>query len=135
MKRLFFVIGLLLLLSAVACSGSSEPIAVQKITLQRDDGAGKAGDTVTSFKAADHIFHVSVDLNRIDTGLKVKLVWVAVDTSQGKDVKVAETEFTALAANKVDGKVELPSDWPTGKYRLDVYLNDKVAKSQEFMVE
>ena len=65
----------------------------------------------------------------------MKLVWVAVDTSGGQNIDIAESEFTALAANIINGEVELPDDWPVGAYRLDIYLNDEVAKSVEFVVE
>lgn len=104
------------------------------MTLARDDGSGNAGETVTSFKPSDHTFHAHVELNRIETGLKVKLAWVAVDTSEGKNVAIADKEFTALAANVVDGQLSLPNDWPVGKYRLDVYLNDTLAQSVDFTV-
>jgi hypothetical protein len=135
MKRLLCLFCLLVIWGAVACGGgSSEPLAVQTVTLHRDDGAGKPGDKVDSFTPKDHIFHAKIQLNRIESGLKAKLVWIAVDTTEGKNVEVAQTEFSSLAVNQIDGKVELPNDWPAGKYRLDIYLNDKVAKSVEFSV-
>jgi hypothetical protein len=76
-----------------------------------------------------------VELNRIETGLKVKLVWIAVDAGGEKNFEIDHAEFTSLAVNIVNGQIELPNDWPVGKYRLDIYLNDALAKSVDFAVE
>ena len=63
------------------------------------------------------------------------MVWTAVDTSAGQNVEVAQKEFTGMAVNSIKAQVELPSDWPTGKYRLDIYLNDALGKSVDFTVQ
>jgi hypothetical protein len=135
MKKGLLFIGLLCLLLLGACSGSSEPLKIDSVTLARDDGSGNPGETVTSFKPTDHIFYATVNLNHLETGLKVKLSWIAVDAAgQAPNTTVAEKEFTGLVGNVIDGNVSLPNDWPTGKYRLDIYLNDKLAQSVDFNV-
>ena len=116
-------------------AASSGPVAVQNVRLARDNGSGEAGETVTGFSPSDHVFHAVVELNRIETGLKVKLAWVAVDAGGEQGFEIDSTEFTSLAANVVNGRIELPNDWPVGSYRLDIYLNDTLAKSVEFTVE
>lgn len=135
MKKSLLLIGLLSLLLLAACGGSSGPVTVESVTLNKDDGSGKAGDVVTSFSPTDHNFYTVVKLNRLDVGLKVKLSWVAVDAAgQTANTVVAEKEFSALVGNEIDGNVSLPNDWPTGKYRLNIYLNDTLAKSVDFTV-
>jgi hypothetical protein len=134
MKKWLLFLLLVTLAALTACSGSSEPVKIDSVTLARDDGNGNAGEAVTSFKPTDHIFHATVKLNRIETGLKVKLSWIAVDAGGTKDTEIDHAEFTSLAANVINGKIELPNDWPTGKYRLDIYLNDKLAQSVDFTV-
>ena len=124
-----------LMLGAAACGGSTGPVAVQSVRLARDDGNGEPGNTVTAFAPSDHVFHAVVELNRIEAGLKVKLSWLAVDAGGEKNFEIDSTEFTSLAANVVNGRIELPQDWPVGKYRLDIYLNDALAKSVEFPVQ
>jgi ABC-type glycerol-3-phosphate transport system substrate-binding protein len=114
-----------------ACSGASGPLAVQKVTLSTSEG----GSAVTSFKPTDHIFYAAIELNRVDTGLTAKTVWTAVDTTDGQNVEIAQKEFSSLAANLIKAQVELPRDWPAGKYKLDVSLNGTLAKTVEFTVQ
>jgi ABC-type glycerol-3-phosphate transport system substrate-binding protein len=128
-RPLFLVLTAAVLLAA--CSGAAGPLAVQKVTFSTTEG----GEAVTSFKPTDRIFYANVELNRIETGLKVKTVWTAVETSQGANVEVAQKEFSSLVANLIKAQVELPNDWPTGKYKLDIYLNGTLAKSAEFSVQ
>jgi len=135
MKKTLLVLGLVCLMVLGACgAASTEPLKIDSVTLARDDGSGNAGETVTEFKPTDHDFHATVKLNRIEGGLKVKLTWVVVDAGGNTNRVLDSSEFTALAANVVNGKVSLPNDWPTGKYRLDIYLNDKLAQSVDFDV-
>ncbi len=135
MKKILLFVGLLCLLLLSACGGSDEPLKIDSVTLNKDDGSGNAGEAVTSFSPTDHVFYTVVTLNRIETGLKVKLSWIAVDADgQTPNTVIIEKEFTGLAVNVITGNVSLPNDWPTGKYRLDIYLNDSLAKSVDFTV-
>ena len=135
MKKTLLVLGLVCLMVLGACgAASTEPLKIDSVTLARDDGSGNAGETVTEFKPTDHDFHATIKLNRIEGGLKVKLTWIVVDAGGSTNRVLDNSEFTALAGNVVNGKASLPNDWPTGKYRLDVYLNDKLAQSVDFNV-
>ena len=135
-RRLVFLsICALMVLSLAACGGSAGPVTIQSVRLARDNGSGEPGDTVTSFSPGDHIFHAVVELNRIETGLKVRLAWIAVEAGGEKNLEIDRSEFTGLAANTIHGQIELPNDWPTGRYKLDVYLNDALARSVAFTVE
>ena len=133
-KKLLLSFGLLCLLLVSACGGSSGPAKINSITFARDDGSGNAGATVTDFKPSDHVLHATVTLDHLETGLKVKLSWVAVDAGGATNKEIANTEFSALVGNVINGQASLPNDWPTGKYRLDVYLNDKLTQSANFNV-
>ena len=52
-----------------------------------------------------------------------------------KNIKVQEATVDVLAGNKLTSYVSLPNDWPTGKYRADIYLNDKLLKSVDYTVD
>jgi ABC-type glycerol-3-phosphate transport system substrate-binding protein len=117
--------------AVLAACGGGGPLAVQKVTLSASEG----GPAVTSFKPTDHIFYAAVELNRIDAGLTAKTVWTAVDTTNGQNIEIAQKEFSSLAANLIKAQVELPRDWPTGKYKLDIFLNGTPAKTVEFTVQ
>lgn len=113
-----------------ACGGGG-PLAVQSVALAATEG----GTPVTAFSASDHVIHAAIELNRIEPGLTAKVVWTAVDTTAGQGIEVAQNEFTSLAANNIKAQVELPNDWPTGTYKLDIYLNGSLAKTVDFTVE
>ena len=59
----------------------------------------------------------------------------AVDTTAGKDLQIAEKDFSSLVANRIDASVELPRDWPKGSYKLDIYLSGTLAKTVDFTVQ
>ena len=134
MRRLTFLIVAVIVTSMIlsACGGAAAgPLTVQSVTLARAAG----GAAVTTFSPADHGFYAAIELNRIETGLTAKVVWTAVATSAGQNTEVASKEFTALAGNVINASVELPQDWPTGSYKLDVYLNGALANTTAFTVQ
>lgn len=113
-----------------ACGGGG-PLAVQSVALATTEG----GTPVTTFSPSDHVISAAIELNRIESGLAAKVVWTAVDTTAGQNIEVAQTEFTSVAVNTIQARVELPNDWPTGTYKLDIYLNGSLAKKVDFTVQ
>ncbi len=111
------------------------PIGISAIAFYRDNGKGEPGEEVEEFKSSERIFHVKARLNRPEVGgITVKVVLVAVDTSAGKDVIIEEVVFKGLLTNQATSKLELPRDWPVGRYRVDVYLNDRLVSNEEFHI-
>ncbi len=119
-----------LILSACS-SGGGGPATVQSVSLSNTS----AGTAATTFSPTDHTIYAAIQLSSIETGLTAKVVWTAVDTSAGQNTEVASKEFTGLAVNVIQAQVELPRDWPTGKYKLDVYLNGTLANTTAFTIQ
>ncbi|RME06403.1 MAG: hypothetical protein D6803_06610, partial [Anaerolineae bacterium] len=77
-----------------------------------------------------------VDLKNAPDDTNLKAVWVAVD-AEGVDEKnmvINETEFTTgsgLAFFTLENKEYL---WPTGQYKVEIYLNGELAKTLTFEV-
>jgi uncharacterized protein YfaS (alpha-2-macroglobulin family) len=66
----------------------------------------------------------------------MKLVWKAVDVSNGQNGEIKTIDYTTKSfENKVQGHLTLPKDWPTGTYRIEVYVNGNLDKTIEFTVE
>lgn len=129
-----------LVLTAVlaACGGAAEPagaLAVESVTFMRDDGSGNPGSTVTSFKPSDQKIHAAAKLNQITTNFNGKVVWTAVETSEGNNLMIAETAISGLAADTLSANMSLPVDWPVGKYKVEFYQAEALLKSQEFTVQ
>ena len=134
MKRFTYLFLALMIASLVlsACGGAaSGPLTVQSITFSNTSG----GTGATTFSPSDRTIYAAVQLSRIETGLTAKVTWTAVDTSAGQNIEIATKEFTSVVANVISAQVELPQDWPTGKYKLDVFLNGTLAKTAEFTIQ
>lgn len=134
MKRFTFLFVVMLVtgLMLSACGGGAAgPLTVQNVTLSNTAG----GTAASTFSPTDHVIYAAIQLSRIEAGLTAKVVWTAVDTSAGQNTEVASKEFTGLVVNVINAQVELPQDWPTGKYKLDVYLNGALANTTAFTIQ
>jgi hypothetical protein len=118
--------------TAAAAGGSEE--GVESITLKRDD-SGEPGEEVTSFKPEDHVMHFVIQFGSIQLNTKMSAELIAVDAGGNKNSSVIKKDMDALAANIFTFTASLDRDWPAGKYKLDVYLADKLVKSQPFSVQ
>ena len=99
-------------------------------------GAGwalDAGQKAPSLKSAK--WYGDGRAPRLGDGQHVFVVefWAA-DTSAGKDIKVSEFKANSLVTNTINASIELPRDWPTGLYRLDVKVDGEKIGSHEYEV-
>jgi len=119
-----------LILSALACEFSASTANISDAWMSTDEGGA---ERVTAF-AQDAVFYAQVDLQNAPDDTTLKAVWTAVE-AQGTDPNfvINETEFVTG-----DGLVHftLSNDnlWPTGKYKVDLYMNGKLANTVEFEV-
>jgi len=113
-----------------------EDVAIKSVKLLRDDGSGNPGEVVKSFRPSDRRHHFRVELADMRAGgTEVRWVFTGVDTTAGKNIEIAESRTSALVANVISGSVALPPrDWPTGSYKADLYLNDRLIKTIEYVV-
>ena len=133
------VIALALMLFAVlACSGgdkNSSGTHINDLYMAKDD-SGKAGDKVTSFSPSDHKIYAVAKLNTSESGTKTKFIWYVVDAGGSKNEKIQEINYeTKALENQVSGHLEYPKDWPTGKYKVEAYVNGNLEKTVEYTVE
>ncbi|HSQ25052.1 MAG TPA: hypothetical protein VLN44_11590, partial [Pyrinomonadaceae bacterium] len=69
-------------------------------------------------------------------GTKVRFIWQAVDVQGSKNEEIKTIDYTTNSfENKVRGHLTLPKDWPTGKYRVEVYINDALDKTIDYTIE
>ncbi len=115
--------------------------AIEKITLVKD--AGDSFKEVESFKPTD-TFGVLVKLNgEPKSGTKVKATWILVNAGGMKDKKIFEKEvvFSAEALkdakikDRVDFTLSHDNPYPTGEYKVELYLNDELSDTVEFSIE
>ncbi len=137
----FIVLAALLLVCVVgtACEGSVSTANISGATLAKGYQDQKAVDPTTTFGQMDPI-HAVVQVSNAPDDTKVKGVWTIVDATDEtgaaiKDAKLGETEYvTKDIGTSIDFKFEPAQALPVGKYKFDLYLNDKLNKTLDFEV-
>ena len=119
-----------LLASVLACGGSISTANIADAWMSTDEG----GDSRTTAFAQDATFYAQVDLKNAPDDTKLKASWYAVN-AEGVEPNfvINETEF-ASGDGLIHFDLENDSLWPVGDYKVDIYLNDTLAKTLTFAV-
>ncbi|MEO7912136.1 MAG: hypothetical protein ABIV47_21035 [Roseiflexaceae bacterium] len=137
MRRLALLIMLCTLAVAVsACEFSASTASITSAELAHGYVDGKATDTSTTFAPSDTPLHYVVTLGSAPDDTKVKAVWTIVDAGDGqfKDQKLDETELQS-GSGVLNFTLAGKQEWPVGKYKVDLFLNDKLERSADFLVQ
>jgi len=66
----------------------------------------------------------------------MKFSWFIVDADGSQNEKIKDIDYTTRALeNIVHGHLTLPQDWPSGKYRVDLFVNDNLEKTAQYSVK
>ncbi len=136
MKSTFALfIAVLAITASFAQVEPSPPPAVEEIYLAKDNGNGKAGEQVTEFRTTDVPIYCVILLESAAKTV-VKMNFVAVSVSGVKpETKVVTASYTTTdGQNRVNFSGRPDGQWTPGKYRVDLYLNGKIAKNVEFEI-
>jgi hypothetical protein len=99
-------------------------------------------EPVKSFKPSD-TFAVLVFLSEPKIGTKLKAVWTIVDAGGQQDEKILEkkVEITPEAIkdveepNRINFSLTPSEPFPTGDYKVEIYLNGELAKTVKFKIK
>jgi hypothetical protein len=120
-----------LLLALLACSYSASTAKISDAEMARDyDGS----DPTTVF-AQDETFYCVVELTNAPDDTPVKASWVAVEV-EGVEANtfIDEAELTT-GSETLHFELSNNGLWPLGKYKVEIYLNDKLDRTLEFIVQ
>lgn len=140
--RLFVLTVIFLSLAAVVSAqvkdgpdaAAESPVnGIEDVYLAKDDGNGKAGDPVSSFITTDIPIYCVVKLVSSKPAT-VKMNFVAVSVSGVKpDSKVVSVSYSTKAGqNRVNFTGRPDDKWNAGKYRVDIFIDGKLAKDLVF---
>ena len=89
----------------------------------------------TSVFSPQDTFYVLVDLANAPDDTTVKAAWTAVE-AEGVEPNffIDEAEITS-GSNTLTFNLSNDSPWPTGKYKVDLYLNGELDRTLEFEVQ
>lgn len=109
---------------------------IDDVYLAKDDGTGQAGEVVTEFVTTDVPIFCVVLLETADR-VTVKMNFVAVNVAGVKaDTKVVSSSFTTNEGqNRVNFTGRPYDKWTPGKYRVDIFLDGKIARNVEFDIK
>lgn len=119
-----------------AATTQKASVGVEGITLMRDDGNGNADEETTIFGQSDVPIHCQIFLDSfIPATVKMNLV--------ATDVKGLKAESKIITVSyKTNGKQNVvnfsgsPDDiWLAGKYRIDIFVDNKLAGNKEFEIQ
>ena len=119
-----------------SAAATPEAPGIEQVYLAKDDGDGKAGDQVSEFRTTDIPIYCVVLLES-DAKTVVKMNFVAVSVSGVKpETKVVTASYTTKEGqNRVNFSGRPEGKWTPGKYRVDLFLDGKIAKNIEFEIK
>lgn len=140
MKALFLLLLCTLFSLTVSAQTDLPPAGgatgVEDVYLAKDDGNGKAGDVVDTFGISDIPIHCIVQLDKVRIAtVKMNLVAVNVPGVKPESKVVTTTYTTKENQNQVYFTGKPDKVWTPGKYRVDIFLDGKLAKSHNFTIE
>jgi hypothetical protein len=129
MRRLCVLLLLCSLCGAVFAQGS-----IKQVQMFRDRN-GDPGAEVSEFRPEDRKKHFRIELGKLELGARrFEVRYVGVETAAGSDWQIAQADFGALVADQVTTHVELPQDWPIGRYRVELLMGGQPVGSHDYIV-
>lgn len=135
MKKWFPVLlaALALVASSLACSLTEMSLENARMAFDQD------GVNVTSTYSSSDVFYAVADLNNAPNGTALEARWIAVNV-EGYDANFEfQTQPLDITEETFTGTIyfQLSNDngWPTGDYKVDLYLNGELKQSVTFNVQ
>lgn len=132
--RLFSVVAILALAVVLAACNVSFSVSTANIRSAKLSPNESGTPETTVFQQDDYTVYCLVKLANAPSDTVVKAVWTAVD------VEGVEPNFVIDSASITSGDADLTFDltnnqlWPVGKYKVDLYINDKLSRTLEYQV-
>jgi hypothetical protein len=127
----FLVVMVVMVLASLACNFSTSTAKISEVQMAKDS----EGTQPTSAFSAGDTFYCNVKLVNAPDDTIVKAVWTAVEVKDNEsNLKLDESSLTH-GDGVLNFKLTNSNPWPSGKYKVELYLNDKLNKTVEFTVE
>jgi hypothetical protein len=140
MNRLFVTLTLIAVaaVTLAACDFSISTANIPQAVLAKDVQGDnfEPVDPTSTFPVDQPVIHLVVTVANAPEDTKVKTVWTAVDVGDVAPANTLIDEVTLDASGNAHFTLSLPSSgvWPEGKYKVDIYLNDKLDRTLEYTI-
>jgi hypothetical protein len=132
-KRTFYIAfsAAVILFSMFACEFSASTANIDEAVMARDP----EGEQPTTVFGPNDVFYCVVDLANAPDDTTVRAEWTAVNV-EGVDPNTAidQTELTT-GSGELNFELSNTSPWPSGAYKVDLYLNGELDRTLEFTVQ
>jgi hypothetical protein len=132
-KRTFYIAfsAAVILFSMFACEFSASTANIDEAVMARDP----EGEQPTTVFGPNDVFYCVVDLANAPDDTTVRAEWTAVNV-EGVDPNTAidQTELTT-GSGELNFELSNTSAWPSGAYKVDLYLNGELDRTLEFTVQ
>jgi hypothetical protein len=120
-------------------AGQTPPPRLDTKTLHAVLAKGDGGPATTIFSKDTPKIETRWKGKGLSAGDRIRAIWIAEDVGSvaPKESKVTEAKVTVYKSDD-DGAFVIgrPSEgWPVGKYRCQLYINDKLTETLRFIVE
>ncbi|HXG84038.1 MAG TPA: hypothetical protein VNI84_08425 [Pyrinomonadaceae bacterium] len=114
----------------------AEKTGVEEISLARDDGSGNPGAAAANFNTSDIPIYCLIQLASVKAvTVKMNLVAVVAPGLKPGKIVVAVVYKTDGKQRGVTFNAAPEKNWTAGKYRVDILLDGKPAKSLDFEIQ
>jgi hypothetical protein len=153
-KTVLPLIGMVLLIVTLACNLSAKATESAPASTQAPTSASTSlvtdvvmagavsGDTqepadLKSVFAAQDVIHAVVQIKDAPKNTQFKAVWYVVDvgTVANPDSVIDTSEVTTEGTRNIDFSLSPTNPWPTGSYRVEIYINDEKVKEATYTVQ
>ncbi len=115
-------------------SPNSADVFIQTVSMAKNNN-GRPGEPTMSFMPSDRMIFCVITFNVARAGTKVRFVWKTVEIEGSRNEEIKTVDYvTKPLEDKVQGNLTLPRDWPTGTYKVDIYVNGTFAKTVNYRV-
>jgi hypothetical protein len=118
-------------------TASSDELSIDVAEMRKDDGSGKMSeDATTTYTQQDRHIHSYFNWDNGKAGTRIRFVYIAVDAGGVKERQLNESKLVVENEfqNEAYSSLKLNRRLPKGKYKVDIYINDKVERSLPFEV-
>jgi hypothetical protein len=124
-----------LVVSSLACSFGNTELGLTNLRMALDQD----GKNVTTTFSPTDVFYAVADLANAPQSTKVEAKWTAVNAADTEPNLEFQTQNLDITEESFSGTIyfQLSNDegWPTGQYKVDLYLNGTLAQTAEFSVQ
>lgn len=115
-------------------STSSNELFIRRAYMAKTYPA-EATQATVSFLPGERTIHAIADLNQARPGTAVKFVWKVVQIEGAANELIKTVDYTLKEReDQIHGNLSLPRDWPVGTYKVEIYLNNVLAKTIPYSV-